>query len=264
VTSDEAFWIVGCGNMAGAMVQGWRKAGVLGNSVLAIRPSGRQVEGVETVTSIPPEGEPPLLMLGFKPQKIDEIAPGLEPHIGPDTVLVSILAGVELASLRARFPRAATIIRAMPNLPVSEGRGVTALIGEQAIDPATRKMFEALGIAQLCDSEADFSAIGALAGSGPAYVARFTTALALAGEAQGLAPDVARRLALETVLGTALMADRIGEPMDALATRVASPNGTTEAGLSVLDRGNALNDLLDRTLQAAIDRGIQLASAARG
>lgn len=262
--SNADFWIVGCGNMAGAMVEGWRRADVLGNSVVAVRPSGKQVEGVETVTAIPPEGEPPLVMLGFKPQKIDEIAPELESHVGPTTTLISILAGVELASLRTRFPRAKTIIRAMPNLPVSEGRGVTALIGEQPLEPSMLKFFGALGIAQICDSEADFSAIGALAGSGPAYVARFVTALAKAGEDQGLAPDVAKSLALETVLGTALMADRLDESMADVARRVASPKGTTEAGLAVLDDGEALNNLLKRTLDAAIHRGEELAAAARG
>ena len=123
-------WIVGCGNMAGAMVEGWRRGGVDLSRALAVRPSGRSVEGVETVTAIPGEGEPALVMLGFKPQKLDEVAPTLEPRVGADTQIISILAGAELASLRARFPRAKSILRAMPNLPVSEGRGVVALIGE--------------------------------------------------------------------------------------------------------------------------------------
>jgi len=109
--------------------------------------------------------------------------------------------------------------------------------------------------------EAKFSAVGAVAGAGPAYVARFIAALAKAGEARGLSPEIAATIALETVLGTAWMAATTGETMDAVVKRVASPNGTTEAGLAVLDR--ALDDLVAVTIEAAARRGAELAEAAR-
>ena len=124
-------WFVGCGNMAGAMVEGWRKARVDLSQAIAIRPSGTPVEGLRTVTELP-EGTPALALLGIKPQKLDEVAPALAAKVGPETVIVSILAGVEVASLRRRFPAARAIVRAMPNLPVSEGRGVVALYSEDA------------------------------------------------------------------------------------------------------------------------------------
>lgn len=260
----EKMWIVGAGKMAGAMVEGWRKAGVLGEGVIAIRPSGAPVEGTTVVTAIPDDGEPPLVLLGVKPQKIDDIVPVLEPHVGPSTVLVSILAGVELASLRKRFPRAAAIIRAMPNLPVATGKGVTALIGEQDIGEPLVTAFEALGLVHRAASEAEFAAIGGLAGSGPAYVARFVAALAKAGTKHGLEPALADRLALQTVLGTAAMASASGEDMAALATRVASPQGTTEQGLAVLDRDGALDRLVAEVLAAAARRSEELSRAARG
>ena len=257
-------WIVGCGKMAGAMVEGWRKGGVLGEGVLAIRPSGQPVEGTRVVTAIPKEGGAPLILLGVKPQKIDDIVAELEPHVGPATVLVSILAGVELASLRKRFPRAATIVRAMPNLPVATGEGVTALIGEHAISEPLITAFEALGLVHLAASEAEFAAIGGLAGSGPAYVARFVAALAKAGTNHGLDRALADRLALQTVLGTAAMAAASGEDMEALATRVASPKGTTEQGLAVLDKDGALDRLVAEVLAAAARRSEELSAAARG
>src|SRR5436190_11741924 len=119
-------WLVGCGNMAGAMVEGWRAGGADFSGVTVIRPSGTRVEGVRTVSDYPDE-QPRFVMLGFKPQKLDEIAPGLEPHIGPDTILVSMLAGVTAASLRERFPKARAIVRIMPNLPVAQVQGVTAI-----------------------------------------------------------------------------------------------------------------------------------------
>ena len=251
-------WIVGCGKMAGAMVAGWQRAGVDFADALAIRPSGTPVEGVRTIEAIPDDGAPALVLLGVKPQKLDEVAPALAGVLGPDTILVSILAGVEIASLRARFPKVGQIVRAMPNLPVSEGRGVVALTGgDRSIDP----LFASLGTVVRTDSEAELAAIGSLAGAGPAYVARFVAALAKAGVERGLEPQLADRIALETVLGTAAMASASGETMESVAVRVASPNGTTQAGLEILD--TQLDALISRTLEAASRRGQELAEAAR-
>ena len=255
-------WFVGCGNMAGAMVEGWRKAGLDLSQAIAIRPSGKPVEGVTTVNRLP-EGSPALVMLGFKPQKLDEIAPELASRIGPDTIVVSILAGIEAASLRARFPNAGAIIRAMPNLPVSEGRGVVALFGEVDSFPSAPTLFAPLGFVHVARDEQEFAAIGSVAGAGPAYVARFIAALAKAGEARSLSDELASRIALETVHGTALMAQARGETMEDIARRVASPKGTTEAGLAVLDADGALDRLVAETIEAAARRGAQLAADAR-
>jgi len=257
-------WLVGCGNMAGAMVVGWRTAGIDLSRVTAIRPSGTPVEGVRTLTGLP-EGEAPrFVMLGVKPQKLDEVVPRLAPHVGASTVLVSLLAGVSTATLRQRFPGARSIIRAMPNLPVAERQGVTALYSEDD-DAGPRVEVEALmlllGIAPWCSDEAAFSAIGAVAGSGPAYVARFAAALAKGGEELGLDPELARAIATQTLVGTAAMAAG-GEPMAEIARRVASPNGTTEQGLAVLDAAGGLQQLVDAMLAAAIARGRQLAEDA--
>jgi pyrroline-5-carboxylate reductase len=109
--------------------------------------------------------------------------------------------------------------------------------------------------------ESKFAAIGAVAGAGPAYVARFISALAKAGERRGLSSQIAATVALETVLGTAWMAATTGEAMDEVARRVASPSGTTEAGLAVIDK--ALDDLIEVTIDAAARRGAELAEDAR-
>jgi pyrroline-5-carboxylate reductase len=98
----------------------------------------------------------------------------------------------------------------------------------------------------------------------PAYVARFVDALAAAAASQGLPEKLAATLALETVLGTAWLAAATGESMEDLASRVASPKGTTEAGLSVLDRDGALAGLVSRAVDAARRRGAELAAEARG
>jgi pyrroline-5-carboxylate reductase len=166
--------------------------------------------------------------------------------------------------LRARFPGAGAIIRAMPNLPIAIRRGVTALYSGDADDGLKQQigdLFVALGWAMWTANEGKLAAIGSVAGAGPAYVARFVDALAKAGEARGLSPETAATIALETVLGTSWMAATTGEAMDSVVKRVASPNGTTEAGLAVLDK--ALDDLIGVTIEAAARRGGELAEEAK-
>ena len=258
-------WFVGCGNMAGAMVAGWRSAGVDLSSAVAIRPSGRPVEGLRVVTSFSDAGAPPrLVILGFKPQQLDDIAPKLASWVTSRTIVVSILAGVEAASIRARFANARAVVRAMPNLPVSVRRGVVALYSEDADEEVRKQLsdaFTVLGLALWTSGEANFAAIGSVAGAGPAYAARFIAALAKAGVERGLPEELAGTIALETVLGTAWMAAATGETMDEVVRRVASPNGTTEAGLAMLDP--ELDTLVARTIEAAARRGSELASEAR-
>ena len=224
-------WFVGCGNMGRAIIDGWRTGGIDLSQVAVIRPSGAAVEGVRTVSSLPQAGVPPkLVVLAVKPQKLDEIAPELKPWITGGTTIVSILAGVEVASLRQRFPGAGAIVRAMPNLPVAIRRGVTALYtdsADEALKQPLGDLFAALGWAMWTIDEGRLAAIGSVAGAGPAYVARFIRALAKAGEARGLSPEIASTVALETVLGTSWMAATTGEDMGMVVRRVASPNGTT-------------------------------------
>lgn len=260
-------WFVGCGNMGGAMVEGWRLAGIDLSDVTVVRPSGRPVEGVRTVTSMAQAGEPPkMVVLGFKPQKIDEVAPELARWVTSKTLIVSLLAGAEAESLRRRFP-SGTIVRAMPNLPVAVRRGVVALYSEDADDAQRRQiaeLFAPLGFAPWMPDEVKFAAVGSVAGAGPAYVARFTDALRKAGEEWGLSNEIASVVALETVLGTAWMAATTGEKMDDVARRVASPKGTTEAGLAVLDRDAVLDQLISVTIEAAANRAAELAAEAEG
>ncbi|HET9811787.1 MAG TPA: pyrroline-5-carboxylate reductase [Sphingomicrobium sp.] len=260
-------WLVGCGNMAGAMVEGWRSAGVDLSPVTVIRPSGKPVEGMRVVTSAQEAGDAPrMILLAMKPQTLDDVVPELKPWITSKTIIVSILAGVEAESLRERFGKG-VIVRAMPNLPVSVRRGVIALYGKD-VGESDRKqlsdLFAALGFAMWAESELAFSAIGAVAGSGPAYVARFAGALSDAAVKQGLPGALASTIALETILGTAWMARASGETMDDLARRVASPGGTTEAGLAVIDREGAFRELIAATIDAARRRGAELAAKARG
>lgn len=265
---EGPIWLVGCGNMAGAMLRRWLDCGLDPREVTVIRKSGAPVaDGVTVLTAPPPDGPvPAMVLLGVKPQMLDLVAPGLAPALGGETLLVSILAGVELAALRHRFPTPHMIVRAMPNTPVAVGQGVVALAGDNA-DASARARSEALmrplGLVEWVD-EALFDVVTALAGSGPAFLFRFIDALAEAGADAGLAPDQAARFALATVRGSATLAAAATESPRALADRVASPGGSTRRGLDVLDEEGGINPLIRNTLTAAILRNREMAEAARG
>jgi pyrroline-5-carboxylate reductase len=259
-------WFVGCGNMGGAVVKGWRLAGLDLSSAVVIRPSGLPVEGVRTVTRYADAGASPrLVILAMKPQKLEEVTEQLGPSITDKSVIVSLLAGVEIDCLRQRFPNAAAVVRAMPNIPVAIRRGVIGLFSKDADETVRRQLseiFAPLGFAPWMPDEVKLAAVGSVAGAGTAYVARFIDALRKAGEEWGLSAEIASVLALETVLGTAWLGATTRESMDDIVRRVASPNGTTEAGLAVLDRDRVLDQLIAVTIEAAARRGAELAAEA--
>lgn len=257
---------IGCGNMGQAMVAGWLAAGEDPASFTAVRPSGQAVVGIRTVRTI---GEadlvPERLVLGFKPQQLQALAPEVARWVTSRTTVISMLAGADGATLQSFFPRARAIVRVMPNLPVAVRRGVVPLYSpsaDEALIGELQPWFTLLGFAPWCLTEERFAAFGFVAGSTPAYVGRFIAAFAAAGEARGLDPDHAFTAAREAVFGSAWLAASTGETMAELARRVTSPGGTTEAGLKVLDA--ELPDLIDRTLAAATRRSAELAAETRG
>ena len=259
-------WFAGCGNMGGAIVEGWRGAGIDLSNAVVIRPSGVPVPGIRTVQKFEDAGlAPQMVVLAFKPQKLDEVAPKLSAHVGPAAIVVSMLAGVTAATLRTRFPTAKAIVRIMPNLPVAQVQGVIAIYTgdfdhDQLLEEC--KPLTWLGMAPWCDSEEELGVIGAVAAAGVAYVARFAEALGRTAADLGVNPTRARSIAVQTLVGTSDLAKATGESMAEIARRVASPKGTTEQGLAVLDAPDGLQPLVDRTLAAAIRRGKELAEEA--
>jgi len=261
--------MIGCGNMGGAMLSRWLEAGLDPARVTAVSPSGRALPpGVDVRHDVPDPalGAYDAVLLALKPQKLGDL--GATPLAGhaPD-LLLSILAGVEEPALRAAVPRAGAVVRAMPNLPVALGRGVVALHADGA-DTGTRDRVGALmaplGLVEWIADARDFDLVTALAGSGPAFLYRFVDALAHAAADLGLGPDQAARLALATVEGAARLAAEADAAPAVLADRVASPGGSTRAGLDILDRDDALIVLLRATLTATRNRNTEMGAAARG
>lgn len=245
------------------MLRRWLDCGLPPGAATVIRPSGTPpAPDVRTLTAFPRGEAPPrVLMLGVKPQKLDDVAEQVAAAVGPETLLISILAGTELATLRALFPSAGAIVRAMPNTPVAIGRGVVTLYGD--LRSEFNALMEPLGLVEWIDTEDVFGSATALAGCGPAFLFRFISALARAGEDLGLNPAQALRLAMAMVDGAAGLAATSSEDPALLADRVASPGGMTRKGLDVLDDRDALNRLIRLTVEAAEQRGREMAAEAR-
>ena len=269
IAGNGPIWLAGAGNMGGAMLRGWLGAGIEAERILVIRPSGAPVDGgVQVLKAPPPDGEmPAVLVLAMKPQKLDEAVPALAPLVGDGTLVVSVLAGVEVASLARRFPKHRGIVRVMPNTPVAIGKGVALLHADAGTDEATRAEAEALsrplGLTEWIADETLYGAATALSGCGPAFLFRFIDAMAKAGTELGLDRAQAARLALATVEGAALLAAGSDESPAKLADRVASPGGSTRAGLNVIDEGAALDRLMASVLEASFNRNEEMAAAAR-
>lgn len=260
-------WMIGCGNMGGAMLRRWIASGVIAaTDVDVVNRSDRALpDGVRQARDLPDGPLPDVVILAMKPQQIDLIASRFADRLAGAKVLVSILAGVEEAALAARFD-ARAIVRAMPNLPVAIGKGVVALDSAGATAAArgvVERLMAPLGLVEWVPA-AQFDAVTALAGSGPAFLYRFIDSLAAAGVAQGLAHDQAERLALATVEGAGLLAASAAVSPGTLADQVASPGGSTRKGLDVLDAEAALTTLLTETIAAATRRNAEMAAVARG
>ncbi len=252
--------------MAGAMLQGWIAGGVAPSRFTVADPADRPApEGVRKLDAIPADGAFDAILLGIKPQLLPGVAPQVEPLAGPGTTVISILAGVELAVLAELFPRADGLLRVMPNLAAALGKSPMALASRGLDEEAQAAALEFLGSLGAPEwiAEEEFDLVTALAGSGPAFVYRFIDALGAAASELGLPEAQAKRLALAMVDGaTALAATSPHDPGE-LARRVASPGGTTQAGLDALDEGDALPRLLEKTLRAARDRSAEMAAEAR-
>jgi len=253
--------MIGLGNMAGAMLDGWLASGLEPSCFTAVDPLRETAPAGVRLLRDMPQDKFDLVLLGIKPQLLGEIAPAAEALAGPETVVLSILAGVEAARLRCCFPRARAIVRLMPNLAAALGKSANTLFSE-GLDAGGREALAAcvarLGTVEWVEDEELFHAITALVGSGPGFVYRFVEALAEGGAAIGLEPAMAERLALQMVEGAASLAAGAGLAPADLARRVASKGGTTEAGLNVFDKDRAMAALVERCLRAASDRSREL------
>ena len=206
-----------------------------------------------------------VVVLAVKPDVVPVVLADLAGVLGPGHVVVSIAAGVRLATIEAAIP-GVPAVRAMPNTPALVGEGITGYAAGAAASPedvaAAAAVLGAIGETVPVD-EAELDAVTAVSGSGPAYVFLLTEALAEAARAEGLAPDAADRLARQTVIGAgALMAAEPTAP-DELRRRVTSPNGTTEAALRSFEQ-DGFRRIVRSAVRAARRRSEELGAPGGG
>ena len=252
--------LIGCGNMGGAMLAGWLASGLDPARFAVLDPAlDTAPEGVALYRDPSEAGDHDAVMLGFKPQQLSALAPGLQGLCGEGVTVFSLLAGITLDQLTRAFPDAEAHVRVMPNLAARIGKSPVILAETGMADrKPTFELFDALGSAVWLEDETQFDLVTALAGSGPGFVYRFIDALAGAAVELGLEPESARNLALTTVEGASVLAAQADIDPGTLADRVASPGGMTREGLNVLDENHALKRLLTETLRATRDRGATL------
>lgn len=250
------------------MLEGWLKVGLKPEGVTVIdpRPSEEMTRFCsEKGIKLNPANVQPadVLVLGIKPQTLDEAAPALNGYLGPRTLIISILAGKTIGDLKSRLPAASAIVRAMPNLPASIGRGATGAAANPDVSESQRLTADALlssnGIVEWLASEDLIDAVTAVSGSGPAYVFHLVECLAEAGAAAGLPPDLALRLARATVTGAGELLFQSDLPPATLRQNVTSPGGTTAAALEILmGEPHGLKALMRDAVAAAKRRAEEL------
>lgn len=266
ISRDNPLLFFGCGNMGGAMLAGWIAHGIDPASFVIIDPMAQDLpDGVlHFAEAAQFSGKARQALVAVKPQIFPQIAGHLASVLTGDALVFSVMAGVRTEDLQAAL-NGRSIIRLMPNLAAALGKSPLGLFetsGDPVLRAAINAMIAPLGTPVWIADEGLMDAVTALAGSGPAFVYRFIEALAEAGEALGLAPDIASTLALAMVDGAVELAVGSDASPVELARRVTSPGGTTAAGLAVLDNG--LQKLLTDTLKAARDRGAELAKPDQG
>lgn len=202
------------------------------------------------------------VLLAVKPQVIDVAVAHYADDLAPDTLVISIAAGITTARLEALLTPGTPVVRVMPNTPAMVGEGMAVVSGGSVATDEhverVRALFEAVGDALVLD-EAQQDAATAISGSGPAYMALFVDALAEAGAAQGLDRATAERLAVRTLGGTAALLEASGMTPAELIAGVSSPGGTTVAALQVLE-GGGLRQTVATAVEAAVRRAKELGS----
>jgi pyrroline-5-carboxylate reductase len=261
--------LAGAGKMGGAMLKGWLMGGLPAAGVAIVEPTpSPEILALAADYGLkvnPQEIAPPeTLVLAIKPQMLDKAAEKLSLIAGPDTLVVSVLAGKTIANLQARLPAARAFARVMPNTPAAVGRGAAAGVANAAVSARqkawTERLMRAVGVFEWVEDERLIDAVTALSGSGPAYVFALVEAMAKAGEAVGLPPDLAMRLARATVEGAGeLMHGEPGVSAAQLRINVTSPAGTTAAALAILQAPDGLEPLVVKAIAAAHRRAGELA-----
>jgi len=264
--------LVGCGRMGGALARRWLEYGLPPEKLAIVEPDKDAVThrmapmtGFAVYTDLktfPRALKPRILVLAVKPQIIPGVLDEIRCVLAPETVLLSIAAGIRICYLQENLHPTTPIIRAMPNTPAAIGRGMTVAIANGQASDTDRRHISALltaaGQLVWIEDETLIDAVTAVSGSGPAFLFLFMEAMADAAISVGLPDALANAISRETVLGAVMLTDRRSDSASTLREEVTSPGGTTEAALEILMAEDGMTTLMRRAVTAAKDRAIIL------
>ena len=271
-TSLPTVAFIGGGNMARSLISGLLQAGGEANKVHVAEPVTElrdalmrdfNVQTFEDAAQAAVGAD--VWVLAVKPQVLRDVCAALAPIAqAQQPLVVSIAAGITGEQIDRWLGGGIAVVRCMPNTPAMLGAGVTGLHANTATNEAQRDIAQVLlssaGKTVWVDDEALMDAVTAVSGSGPAYVFLLAEAMQAAGEAEGLPPDAARTLTIETLLGAARMLTADDTPAAELRRRVTSPNGTTQAAIESFESDD-FPSVVARAIHAARVRGAELAAA---
>jgi pyrroline-5-carboxylate reductase len=271
IPGAQPLLLVGAGKMGGAMLDRWLARGLDPGDVTILDPyleGDRWAEcaklGIATARTVSEASDRSykIMVLAVKPQSMAEALKQVPTLTAGDTTIVSIAAGIRLATLEAGFPTGQAIVRAMPNTPAQVGMSMTVAVPNARVTTEKRSVVDfllsSIGKLAWVDDEALIDAVTAVSGSGPAYIFLLAECLADAAREAGLPGALSDLLARQTVAGAgALLAESPLTP-EILRKNVTSPGGTTQAALEVLMADDGLPPLLIRAVAAAKKRSIEL------
>ncbi len=265
---DKTIGFLGAGNMAEAMIRGLIQGGVMpAERILASTPRVERQEElrklygiVATTDNAEVARKSEVLVLSVKPQILEKVIREVSAHVVAGTLVISVAAGVDTATIEGHLPSGARVVRAMPNMPALVRAGATAISrGRHANDAdlaEARMVFDAVGLTVVLD-ESQLDAVTGLSGSGPAYIFLILEALADAGVKVGLSRRSAQLLAAQTVMGSAKLLLDTDEHPGRLKDMVTSPGGTAIAGLHTLEEGGLRTTLIN-AVETATKRSKEL------
>ena len=269
---DDAVAFIGGGNMARSLIGGLLAQGHAPGAIHVADPAeaARDALARDFGVQVHADGAGAVAGAGtwvfaVTPQVMRDVCASLSARAQASRPLVvSIAAGISSAQLDRWLGGGLPVVRTMPNTPALLGAGVTGLFANAAVDAAGRERAEALlsaaGETVWIADESVMDAVTAVSGSGPAYVFLLAEAMQAAGEAEGLSPDAARTLTLQTLLGASRMLVEGDADAIELRRRVTSPNGTTQAAIETFEAGG-FRELVRRAVHAARERGRELSAA---
>lgn len=259
---------IGGGNMARSLIGGLIARGRKASDIIVSDPAKSQLDSLEAAYGVRTTSDnavaaraADVLILAVKPQELRSVVCGLREALRPDTLLVSVAAGIRARDIE-RWSGGAAVVRCMPNRPALQGCGVSGLFATSKVSAENRATAEAIlkavGPTLWLDDEAQMDAVTAVSGSGPAYFFLLIEMMEEAGVRLGLPRETSRKLAIETAYGSGVMAREATEPPATLREQVTSKGGTTEAALNHLTAKDVRSIFVD-ALAAAARRSAELA-----